>query len=86
MNEKYILMIELLTHWYEENIKYFPSIKLTEEGYKAGTDSIKEKEYIAVINHAFHKFLYEFKYELSYNQSCNAFFAAMKNLNKLEMV
>jgi hypothetical protein len=84
--EKYRETVELLTKWYKESMKNFPPLKITRASYTDGTDSIVDRCFVVLIEYTFYKFLYDYKYEISYNQNCIAFFSAIRNLGKLEIV
>jgi hypothetical protein len=59
-------------------------VTLTEDQYKAGTDSL-DRYHSDLVQAAFIEWLTMRKYELSYNQSCVAFFSAAKDLGLLEI-
>jgi hypothetical protein len=84
MTERYGQEIEVLKQWYKANLAAFPLLVLTGDEYKSGTDSLKGG-YQAVVSYAFWKWLHERRYELSYNQGCNAFFQALREMGKLEV-
>lgn len=84
MSERYTQEIEALKEWFKENLSSFPALDLTQDEFKAGTDSLKDG-YAAIVSYAFWKWLYERNYELSYNQGCNAFFQAVRELGKLNV-
>jgi hypothetical protein len=85
MSDDYVKQIEDLRDWYKERLPAFGKVVLSADEYKTGTDSL-EGFHGDLVKAAFVEWLSMRKYELSYNQSCVAFFSAAKDLELLEVV
>ena len=81
MSERYYQEIADLQEYFEAQIAGFPSISITEEQKRIGMDALPEV-YRSLNSFAFNKWLTERNYELSYNQACNAMFAALEKKAK----
>lgn len=81
MSERYYQEIADLQEYFETQIADFPSISITEEQKRIGIDALPEV-YRSLNSFAFNKWLTERNYELSYNQACNAMFAALEKKAK----
>lgn len=77
MSERYYQEIAGLQRYFAEQIKTFPSIEITDEQRRRGIDALPEI-YRSLNKFAFDKWLMERNYELSYDQACNAMFAALR--------
>lgn len=85
MSHNYETQIKLLTEWFKERLANLPSFTMTKAELRQGTDALKE-EYASLVVEAMREWLEERHYELSYNQMCNAFFAAGHEANKLTVI
>lgn len=77
MSERYYQEIADLQKYFEAQIATFPPIQISEEQKRVGIDALPEV-YRSLNLFAFNKWLTERNYELSYNQACNAMFAALE--------
>lgn len=77
MSERYYQEIADLQKYFEAQITAFPPVSITEEQRRGGIDALPEV-YRILNSFAFNKWLIERNYELSYNQVCNAMFAALE--------
>ena len=84
MSENYTKQINDLIQWFAERLPNLEQLKLTEAEYKIGVDSLKDY-HAKLRDAAFIEWLTMRNYELSYNQVCNAFFAAAKQVGVLEI-
>lgn len=85
MSDLYIKQINDLQEWYEKELEKLPEFTMTEAEYKNGVDSLPEP-YLSLTTEAFNEWLKEKNYELSYYQTCNAFFQAANKLSKFQKV
>lgn len=81
-SQRYTDEIEALTEYFKERLPACGPVALTREEYQTGTDSLTGLHKM-LVGGAFVEWLAKRKYELSYNQGCNAFFAAARLLNLL---
>jgi uncharacterized phage infection (PIP) family protein YhgE len=77
MSKRYCQEIADLQKYFAEQIANLPAIEITAEQRQTGIDGLPEV-YRKLNQFAFHKWLEEKNYELSYNQACNAMFAALE--------
>lgn len=84
MTERYTQEVNDLREWFKQRLPAFGKIVLTEDEYKAGTDSLKGFQ-ADLVRAAFVEWLAMRRYELSYNQGCIAFFGAAKDCELLEV-
>jgi len=83
-SDNYTKQIEDLRDWYKQRLPVFGKIILSEDEYKAGTDSLGGF-HADLVKAAFVEWLSMRKYQLSYNQGCVAFFSAAKDLELLKV-
>lgn len=76
MSDRYNQEIVDLKIFFAEQTAAFPPIEITDEQRRVGIDALPEA-YRSLNLSAFNKWLTERNYELSYNQSCIAMFAAL---------
>lgn len=84
MSKLYRDTVNSLYAWFKQEIVLYPDICLTETEYNRGVDALAEP-YKSLLDYAFQKWLYAYKYELSYSQTCSAFFAAAEEFGKLKV-
>ncbi len=84
MSPKYHQQTEELRDWFKAKLAARPEVVLTKSEYSAGTDSLKEP-HAPLTKQAFDEWLDQRNYELSYSQMCNGFFAAARELGKLQV-
>jgi hypothetical protein len=82
--EDYIKQINDLREWFKNELKSFPVLEMSRASYRGGVDSLPEN-YRQLTNRAFNVWLDEKRYELSYNQMCQAFFRAANDLGLLKV-
>ena len=79
LSERYQKQIEDLTEYFKLRLPACGSINLTDDERKAGVDSLPESSLAAaLVRSACTEWLLTRNYELSYNQVCCAFFAALE--------
>jgi len=61
------------------------SIRMTPESYRVGCDALKEGDLRAMVKEADEVWKKEKNYELSYSQTCVAFFGAANRLGIIEV-
>ena len=84
MSEDYAKQIDDLRVWFRERLPAHGQISLTKDQWKAGVDSLTG--YHADLVRAAHiEWLTTRKYELSYNQTCVAFFGAADDCDLLDV-
>lgn len=81
-SERYTSEVEALTDYFKERLPACGPVVLTRDQYRAGTDSL-DGLHKMLVSGAFVEWLAKRSYELSYNQGCNAFFAAARALDLL---
>jgi len=82
VSERYAKEVEDLRAWFMERLPVCGSISLTTDQYKAGCDSLAGLHH-DLVRASSTEWLTKRRYELSYNQTCCAFFGAAKALNLL---
>lgn len=80
MSGRYSQEVTDLTKWFELRLPEAGPFTMSRDDYQAGVDNLPESHQWLVTK-AMNKWLTDRSYELSYNQMCQAFFAAAKNLN-----
>lgn len=86
MSEKYLQQITDLTAWFVGRFANLPPLAMTDGDIALGCDAVKDEAYRRIIAESFGEWLNERSYELSYSQTCSAFFAALTESNKLQKV
>lgn len=81
-SQRYTDEMEALTEYFKERLPVCGPVTLTRDEYGAGTDSLTGLHKL-LVGGAFVEWLAVRNYELSYNQGCNAFFAAARLLGLL---
>jgi hypothetical protein len=84
VSDKYKQQIADLTDWFVERLPALGPVVLTEGEHKVGVDSLSG-DHAELAREAFDVWLSERRYELSYNQTCNAFFAAAGRCGLLDV-
>lgn len=82
MSGRYSEEVDALRDWYAERLPALGPFTMTQGDYNAGTDRLPHS-HSHLPRKAFNEWLTDRQYELSYNQSCQAFFAAANSLKLL---
>lgn len=82
MSGRYSKEVNDLIAWFEERLPEKGAFVMSQADYQTGVDALKSPQH-SLVNVAFTEWLSARQYDLSYNQTCQAFFAAAKNLNLL---
>lgn len=82
MRGRYSEEVDALKAWYAERLPALGPFTMSQSDYDAGIDSLPES-HTGLAQEAFNEWITNRKYELSYNQSCQAFFAAANSLKLL---
>lgn len=77
---------KLQSHFKAAMVELKEPIRITEQEYKMGTDSLLKTSHGDLIREAVDKWNSKGEYELSYSQLCRAFFGAARELGKLDVV
>jgi hypothetical protein len=83
-SERYTSEVSALADWLAERLPALGPLRVTSAEFLVGTDSLADP-HAALCDEAFRHWLDIRKYELSYNQMCNAFFAAARDAGVLEV-
>jgi hypothetical protein len=83
-SEKYNTEVSVLVDYYCQRLPACGPIALTEAEYKRGVDSLAGL-HADLVRGSFVEWLSQRNYELSYNQTCSAFFTAAQKLNLLSI-
>lgn len=84
MSREYAKQIDDLREWFKQRLPALGKTSLTDDEWKAGTDSLKNY-HADLVRGAFIEWLTMRQYELSYNQMCVAFFGAADDCDVLEV-
>lgn len=82
---RYTEEVGQLTGWFRNRLEPLNAFQMTEEDYQRGVDKLP-KNLNALTREAFQHWLTQRKYELSYSQTCSAFFGAALALGKLTLI
>jgi hypothetical protein len=82
MTDEYTTQVSDLTAWFAERLPALPTLSLTWAQYTRGVDALPQGQHLHLVHEAMATWLKERNYELSYNQMCQAFFAAAKETGK----
>lgn len=84
-SERYIDEVKCLTEYFEGRlVKDDLKVQITQAQYQTGTDSLPGHIQL-IVSDAIEEARDQRNYEPSYNQLCNAFFKAARNLNRLKV-
>lgn len=83
MSGRYSKEVDDLREWFKERLAQMPRLILSRADYEAGVDKLMHPSHALLISHANVEWASNRRYELSYNQMCQAFFAAARDLEML---
>jgi hypothetical protein len=84
-SELYNKQVTDLTAWFTVRLNDTPRRSISKSDYLMGVDSLPEQLSV-IVKEAFDTWIRDRKYELSYNQMCNAFFQAAATTGKVQVV
>ena len=85
MSPLYEKQVADLTEWFKSRISNLGKVEMSREDYRAGTDKLPDR-FKPVIKEAINTWETERGYELSYNQLCQAFFAAGRAVDVISVI